>query len=225
MNSLTTEATGIASLLPLETICPVLRLRTVIVVSAAAGAAAAVSCLARASRPAKLAAGSSGGASGSGALVPIGAMTVSCGPAGSGGVPYTLASQPATKGTAMMTAAVAVTNFGGRRRMTLPLCIADPESGLPRRPCRWLQTSGWVPTSRASGSCAFPASSGSDFSGLGPSGTIEQLSAGAGSRPLQDTQIHPIDRLGDASPRPTASSRRQQGSVTDEHAGLCGSTR
>ena len=36
MNSLTTEAMGIASVLPLETICPVLRSRTVVVMSAPA---------------------------------------------------------------------------------------------------------------------------------------------------------------------------------------------
>ena len=77
MNSLTTEAMGIASLLPLETIWPVLRSRTVVVMSAPAFAASAVARLARASRPSKAAAGSSGGDSGSGALVPIGATTVS----------------------------------------------------------------------------------------------------------------------------------------------------
>src|SRR5258705_5725236 len=118
MNSLTTEAMGSGVLSPLETVWPVLRSSTTAEMFDPALAASAVACCSRDIRPSKATAGSSGGDSGSGALVPIGATTVSCGAAGSGGVPYTLASQPATMGTAMMTAAVAVTNLDGRRRMT-----------------------------------------------------------------------------------------------------------
>ena len=88
MNSLTTEAIGKAWLSPLETIWPVLRSSTTIVMWAPDFAASAVACLARASRPSKAAAGWSGGASGSGAMLPCGATIVSCGVSVSaGGVP------------------------------------------------------------------------------------------------------------------------------------------
>ena len=83
-------------------------------------AASAVACLARSSSPSKVAAGWSGGASGKGAMVPCGTTTVRCGPADSGGVPYTLASQPMTTGAARATIAIALTSFDGRRRIALP---------------------------------------------------------------------------------------------------------
>jgi hypothetical protein len=71
-----------------------------------------------------------------------------------------LASQPEAKGTAMMTAAVAVTNFDGRRRMALPHvfpsrnqgCRTAPAGGfsltvecpprVPRAPERFVGSSG-----------------------------------------------------------------------------------
>src|SRR5690348_14742125 len=98
MNSLATDAIGYGAPLPFEITWLVLRSSTVVEIFAPALEAWAVACWARALRPAKAAAGWSGGASGNGALVPIGATTVSCGAAASGGVPYTLASQPAMSG-------------------------------------------------------------------------------------------------------------------------------
>src|SRR6185369_11127725 len=166
MNSLTTDAMGIASLLPLETIRPVLRSRTVIVTSAPAFAASAVARLARASRPAKAAAGSSGGDSGSGALVPRGATTVSRGVDDSGAVPYTLASQPARMGTAMMTAAVAVTTFGGRRRMALPHVCANRNQVCRTAPAGCFSLAGERPHRVLSSHKRFEVLSGRDSTGF-----------------------------------------------------------
>ena len=147
MNSLATEAMGIASPLPLDTICPVLRSRTVVVMSAPALAASAVACLARASRPAKVAAGWSGGASGSGALAPIGATTVSCGPAGCRRRAVDLGFATDEEGGREGDDRIAVTNFDGRRRMALPYrSIPNP----------YFQPNGTVPTCVFSVGLVFP---------------------------------------------------------------------
>ena len=81
MNSLTTEAMAMVPL-PLVTSWPVLRSRIATVMSAPALDASVVACRSRAASPVKATAGSSGGASGSGAMLPSGATTVSCGARG-----------------------------------------------------------------------------------------------------------------------------------------------
>ena len=84
-------------------------------------AASAVACCSRTSRPVNASGGSSGGASGSGAMLPSGATTVSWGPpVGAGGVPYTLASHPAvTSHASDRGSAVTISSFDGRRSMAL----------------------------------------------------------------------------------------------------------
>ena len=85
MNSLTTDAIAIPLPLPLVIRRPVERSRTTVVRSAPFEAAPAVACLMRVSRPSNVATGSSGEASGSGAMLPCGATTISFGASGSTG--------------------------------------------------------------------------------------------------------------------------------------------